>query len=124
MHADLLRLFVERGVITNRTEIDALYRGHDLGGDTLVRTTGTFLVLGIMPSGDGYTFTCASTIDGQRRAIPGTAIRRIDGMDPERLAANFNLTPEGVSVKVGKRRGRKPKNRAAPAPDSLQALVA
>jgi hypothetical protein len=89
-----------------------------------VRARGTFLVLGVIPNGDTYNFTCASTIDGQRKVIPGSAIVRIDGMDPERLAANFNLTPEGVSVKVGKRRGRKPKNRAAPHPDSLQALVA
>lgn len=109
MHADLLRLFVERGVIKSRTEIDAVYRGFDMGGDTLVRAQGTFLVLGIVPTETSYNFTCASTIDGQRRMIAGASITRIDGMDPERLAANFNLTPEGVSVKVGKRRGRKPK---------------
>lgn len=124
MHPDLLRLFVERGVIQNRTEIDAQYRGRDMGGDGLVKSVGTFLILGIESSEQGYVFNCASTHDGRRRLIPGSAICRIDGMDPDRLAANFNLTPEGTSVKVGKRRGRKPKNRVAPHPDSLAALVA
>jgi hypothetical protein len=111
MNPSLLKVLVDRKIIRERTEIDATYRGHDLAGNLLVNASGTFYIVEIAPSDNGYMFTCVSTVDGRRRMIPGTAIVRIDGMCPTRLALNFDLSPEGVPLVVGKRRGRKPKNR-------------
>ena len=113
MHANLLKVLIERNVIRARTEIDAYYRGGDLAGDLLVRAIGTFLILAIENSDRGIVLECASTVDGRRVRLPGSAIVRVDGMCPTRLALNFDLSPEGVPLVVGKRRGRKPKNRQA-----------
>jgi hypothetical protein len=102
MHVGLLKALIER---------NANYRGMDLGRNLLVSAKGTFLIQRIIESAEGFTFGCVSVVDGTPRTIPGTAIERIDGMCPTRLALNFDLSPEGVPLVVGKRRGRKPKNR-------------
>lgn len=110
MNNSLLKTLVDRNLITHRTELDATYRGRDIAGMPSVATTGTFLVLSITANEDGtYLFGCADTVAGKRRNIPGANIVAIDGMDPIRFAANFELTEEGEPMKVGKRRGRKPK---------------
>jgi hypothetical protein len=112
MNMSLLKVLIERGIIQVRTEIDATYRGSDIAGNPFVSSTGTFLVMGVERTDLGYTFICADTIDGKRRRIAGAAITAIDGMDPMRLAANYDLDSDGNPVKVGKRRGRKPRNRS------------
>ncbi len=110
MNNSLLKTLVERNLIAVRTEIDATYRGRDIAGMPSVATTGTFLVLAITYNEDGsFVFACADTVAGHHRNIPGANIVAIDGMDPIRFAANFELTEDGEPMKVGKRRGRKPK---------------
>ncbi len=110
MNNSLLKTLIERNLVTARTEIDAVYRGRDIGGAPTVIATGTFLILSITYREDGaYIFQCADTVAGSRRNIHGANIVAIDGMDPVRFAANFELTETGEPMKVGKRRGRKPK---------------
>lgn len=110
MNPSLLKALVERKIIGVRTEIDARYRGRDIAGQPLVATSGTFLILDVkLNAANEPVFECADTIDGKRRILPGAAITGIDGMSPERLAANYNLDEDGNPVKVGKRRGRKPR---------------
>ena len=41
--------------------------------------------------------------------IGADAILEVDGMDPERFAKVYNITPDGT-VKIVKKRGRKPKH--------------
>jgi hypothetical protein len=110
MNISLLKVLVERNIIGVRTEIDARYRGRDIAGNPLVTVVGTFLILDISQTDSGFTFTCADTIDGKRRLIQGESIVGVDGMDPIRLAANYELDENGERVKVGKRRGRKPRS--------------
>lgn len=112
MNNSLLKVLVQRNIIGVRTEIDAHYRGRDIAGNPLIPSTGTFLILEVHTNGHAFAFTCADTIDGSRRIIPGSAILAVDGMDPLRLAENYELTEAGEKLKVGKRRGRKPKNAA------------
>ena len=110
MNNSLLKTLVDRNLVTVRTEIDATYRGRDIAGMPSVATTGTFLIQTITHKEDGsFAFNCADTVAGRQRVIPGSAIVAIDGMDPIRFAANFELTEDGEPMKVGKRRGRKPK---------------
>lgn len=110
MNTSLLKVLVQRNIVGVRTEIDAHYRGRDIAGNPLIPSFGTFLILEIHTNGSAFVFTCADTVDGTRRNIPGSAIVAIDGMDPLRLAENYELTESGEKLKVGKRRGRKPKN--------------
>lgn len=116
MHPRLLAQLIERGVIRPRSEVEAVYLGRDLGGNSLVRLNGTFLVLEVLSTPEGYVLDCANTLDGRRRRLPGEAVLRIDGMTPERMGANFALSIEGEPLKVGKRRGRKPKIRTVVEP--------
>ena len=41
--------------------------------------------------------------------IGADAILEVDGMDPERFAKVYNITPDGT-IKIVKKRGRKPKH--------------
>ena len=41
--------------------------------------------------------------------IKADTILKVDGMDPERFAKVYNITPDGI-IKIVKKRGRKPKN--------------
>lgn len=110
MTPSLLKVLVERKIVAPRTEIDAFYRGRNIAGDNVVQQRGTFLIMDIRPMTDGsLVFDCANVIDGKRRTIASTQITGIDGMAPERLAANYYLDADGNPVPVGKRRGRKPR---------------
>jgi hypothetical protein len=109
MNNSLLKVLIDRNIIGVRTEIDARYRGRDIAGHALVASTGTFLILEIQNSDTGYRFLCADVIDGSRRLLAGDAIVGVDGMDPIRLAANYEIDEDGNRIKVGKRRGRKPR---------------
>lgn len=42
--------------------------------------------------------------------IPVDCIREIEGMPPERFAKSYDIKPDGT-VKIHKKRGRKPKNK-------------
>jgi hypothetical protein len=46
---------------------------------------------------------------GRRYSIPCEEVNNIDGMAPERLAAAYDIKPNGLVKTAGKKRGRKPK---------------
>lgn len=100
---------IEKGVITERTEIDAYYKGVDIGGAALARTQDNFTVVSAKAIGGTVLFEVVSTTDGSKRRIDTNDVFKIDGMEPQRFASIYGLTAQGVDVKQGKRRGRKPK---------------
>lgn len=109
MSPDLARKLIQKGVIHENTEIDAYYQGIDIGGATLARVQGNFAIKAAKVIGERLVFETVSTADGRPRRIECTDVLKIDGMEPERFAANFGMTTDGATVKQGKRRGRKPK---------------
>lgn len=109
MNSLLLTKLIERGIVAAMTEIDATYRGKDIGGQPTVATTGTFLIRKIVPTDTGYLFEAANVIDGRSHVIPSSAVLKIDGMEPKRLAGIYGLSETGEPIRQGKRRGRKPK---------------
>lgn len=109
INCELFETLVNANIVTKDTEVNAYYKGKDIGGDTVVQTTGTFVIVDIQPATQGYKVLVASTVDGVRRILPSTAIFMIDGMDPARLAGTYGFSATGNTVKQGKRRGRKPK---------------
>jgi hypothetical protein len=103
---------IEKNIITETTEIDAVYRGKDIAGDLFVDAVGTFVILTIQKTTEvDYIFTCASTRDGHRRMIPASAVVMVDGMEPARLAETYGIALTGAAIPPGRRRGRKPKVR-------------
>lgn len=109
LNLPLLTKLIEKNIVTRTTEVDAHYVGIDMAGVPTIETMGTFVILGIQSKEDGFVFEVANVIDGKRRRLHHTAITKIDGMDPQRLASIYGLSSEGEALKQGKRRGRKPK---------------
>jgi hypothetical protein len=112
VNTELIRKLIQEGVIHENTEIDACYQGVDIGGAQLAMVQGNFAIKAAKVIQGGVFFDTVSTQDGSQRRIAAAAIVRIDGMEPERFAENYGLTPEGKPIKQGKRRGRKPKAKA------------
>lgn len=111
MNVALLKKLIDRKIVVPTTEIDAFYTGRDISGIENIRTMGTFVIVEIKETDDGYTFDTRSIVDGSPRRLSGKSVVRIDGMEPSRLAEVHNLSPEGEPIPQGKRRGRKPKVR-------------
>lgn len=51
-----------------------------------------------------------SKSSGRRYSVPCEQVLYIDGMAPERLAAAYDIKPDGLKKAIGAKRGRKPKS--------------
>lgn len=109
INSSLLNILIERNIVTIGTEFDAAYRGIDMAKSASIKATGTFVILEIARSDVGFYFKAADVVTGKPFSVSASSIIRIDGMEPDRLAAIYGLSPEGEKLKQGKRRGRKPR---------------
>ena len=112
MHAGLAETLVTKGIIVRGTEVEAKYLAKGLGCKENIVAQGDFMIVQAFRNEDGKIgFEMKSTKDGTSRKVLADAIVTIDGMEPERFAAVYNVKPDGGTKAAGKRRGRKPKNR-------------
>ncbi len=113
MNKSLATKLVAKNLINETTEVVARYRGSSISGDPNMVFTGIFSVVATLIGADGETisFHVQSTRDGHNRVVKYSDILEIDGMEPNRFASVYNIKADGVDAKVGKRRGRKPKDR-------------
>jgi hypothetical protein len=113
MDKSLAKKFVEKKLITETTEVVAKYRGSSISGDINILSSDIFTVKATKILDDGtVAFHLISTKDGLSRVAYHEAIVEIDGMDPYRFASVYNIKADGADAKIGKRRGRKPKDRS------------
>jgi hypothetical protein len=112
MDSKLAEALVAKGVLGAGTEVEARYLGAGLSGKFDMLVSGGFTIEGASLSGGTVYFTLTSTADGSQKRLPALAVTSIDGMDPERFASVYNVKADGGEAKVGKRRGRKPKDRS------------
>lgn len=113
MDLNLAISLVNKGVLNEGTEIEARYRAAGLGGVGTVVVAGEFTIDRVGQAQDGrLVFEATSTADGKKKWLPAEAITSIDGMEPARFAAVYNIKADGSGAKMGKRRGRKPKDRS------------
>lgn len=114
MHGNLLETLVNRDVINEHTELTAKVIRKDVSGISFIKFDQTFYYvahsLKNKETGEG-SIIVQSDVDGVLDTIPIESVETIDGMEPRRLAGIYALDEEGVSVRQGARRGRKPKNR-------------
>jgi len=116
MDKTLTSRLLEKKLINTNTEVTARYRGVSVSGDPSVRSQEVFTVETVLgEQSDDICFAVVSTRDGSRRTITHKQIIEIDGMHPSRFAAVYNIKADGAAANVGKRRGRKPKDRSAQA---------
>ena len=113
MEIKLAEALVAKNLLPQGTEVKAKYLAAGLGGIGTVLVSDEFTIKQLFRNAEGeLRFQLESTRDGVVRKLPPLAIEEIDGMDPHRFAAVWNIKADGDAAKVGKRRGRKPKDRS------------
>jgi hypothetical protein len=114
MNGNLFEVLVDRNIITEDTEIEATGRRRDLSGVAHIVMSNTFYYVAhsLDDNGSGNVIVI-DTRDGAVSTIAMSDITTVDGMEPRRLASIYALNDEGLPMRQGARRGRKPKVREA-----------
>lgn len=116
MDNKLAEALVTRGVIPAGTEVRARHLAMGLGSVNNVVVTSDFSVSSTKIREDGIVvFKLADLRSGAASTVVAEDVLDIDGMDPVRFADVYNITASGGKAILGKRRGRKPKNRSVEA---------
>jgi hypothetical protein len=113
MELSLTKKLVDKKLLNENTEVLARYDGKGVNCILGVQSTGIFNIVQVIYNSveDTYLFDVYSTLDGSHRRIKHSDIIEIDGMTPKRFASVYDIKADGSAELVGKRRGRKPKNR-------------
>lgn len=112
MDNKLAEALVLKGVLPAGTEIRAKHKAMGLGSVNNVLVVDNFSVTSTKIREDGRVlFKLADLRTGAPSSVYADAVEEIDGMDPVRFADVYNITADGGKAILGKRRGRKPKNR-------------
>lgn len=112
MNNELASLLIEKQVIRKRrTRIRCICDVLAMGGIP-IKADSTLIVDDIYCNSEGTITFKASSSNGRKYLVPASQIFEIDGMNPDRMAAAFDVKPDGSLKAMGKRRGRKPKNRS------------
>ena len=101
----LAQALTERGIINDNTRIRALCPVRLMGGAPA--THDLTLTVDRVRFMDGAVIIDASHKDGRKFRVPAEQIYEVDGMEPTRLAAAYDIKPDGIKRIEGKKRGRK-----------------
>lgn len=113
MDNKLAEALLARNLLPPGTEVRAKHMAMGLGSVNNVLVASDFSIAGHKTNEDGsIVFTLADLRSGARTKVLAGDIEDIDGMDPARYAAVWDITSDGGKAVVGKRRGRKPKDRS------------
>ena len=107
MKVNLAEALISRGIINNTTRIIAkcpIITMGDMPSEMSIPLTVDRIIVE-----DGTVKFHSSAKTGKRYSVPCEAVEEIDGMAPERLAAAYDIKPDGSKKLEGKKRGRKPK---------------
>jgi hypothetical protein len=105
----LISALYDRSAIGTDNVITASYTLRD-GSGKRTKKVGDFGVLSIDRTDSHINFALQHMIDKHRVTVSDDQILAIDGMVPSRYADVYDLNLDGTVKKVGKKRGRKPKN--------------
>lgn len=106
----LLAALVEKKAFVLDTIITASYTSKDIFGRTFHKR-GDFKIRRVVKQNSEMLLELRSLDDNKEYVtISHSSILAIDGMDIHRYADIYDLLPDGTNKKVGKKRGRKPKN--------------
>lgn len=110
MRSTLISALVERRAFVEDTIITARYNTIDLFGRAYEKI-GDFKLKKIHSTKEDILLELV-IIDNSSISIKASAdaISAVDGMDLHRFADVYDLLPDGRSKKIGRKRGRKPKN--------------
>jgi Mg/Co/Ni transporter MgtE len=110
MNHALISALIEKNAFVSDTIITARYQSTDLFG-RVFNKLGDFRVKRIINSSDQMFFELITLQDGSSIIkARAESIEAVDGMEIDRFADIYDLLPDGTRKKVGRKRGRKPKN--------------
>lgn len=112
MKLGLFQALLEKHAIGRDNIITATYSITDFFGHSFNRSA-EFRIENILQDSNKIIFDLISITENKPLKVTPEAIVYIDGMEPCRYADIYDLLPDGTSKKVGKKRGRKPKNHMA-----------
>ena len=107
MKVSLAQALIERGILNNTSRIYArcpITAMGNMPSEAVIPLT----VSRIVAEEGTLKLHCIHT-SGRKYSIPCEEVNNIDGMAPERLAAAYDIKPNGNTKSAGKKRGRKPK---------------
>lgn len=111
MKSDIFLALLEKQALNTDTIVTAIYNVTDMFGRKFNKTTD-FKISNIFTDADKIIFDLIALTDNHVIKVGPESIIHIDGMDILRYADIYDLLPDGSTKKVGKKRGRKPRNRA------------
>lgn len=113
MNYDLVKIFVEKEVIKEETELYMTYKGIGLDGVANVESKGYFYVDEIKDHNHIFTFKLRDIKAGEVFYNNSENIIGVDGMTLDRFASAFDLDLNGNKVQTPPKRGRKTKEELA-----------
>jgi hypothetical protein len=110
---ELIKALIEKNAFATDTIITARYTSVDLFG-RIFNKNGDFKLRKITKNPGQHIFELAD-LNSSSYVIKATAndIVAVDGMDIHRFADIYDILPDGSRKKVGRKRGRKPKQLSA-----------
>lgn len=105
MKVTLAQALIERGILANNSRIWATCPIIAMG-NAPAEAYIPLTVDRIVCEGGTIKFRAVHS-SGRRYSIPCEEVNKIDGMAPERLAAAYDIRPDGLKRAPGKKRGRK-----------------
>lgn len=113
MTSELINALIEKNAFASDTIITARYKSFDLFG-RVFNKSGDFKLQRITRSPGQHIFELAD-LSSSKYVIKATAndIVAVDGMDIHRFADIYDILPDGSGKRVGRKRGRKPKQLSA-----------
>jgi hypothetical protein len=105
----LISALYDRSAIGTDNVVTASYTLRD-GDGKKTKRVGDFGVIHVEKTTDHINFVLQHVTDKNRVIVSDHQILAIDGMDLSRYADVYDLNSDGTMKKVGKKRGRKPKN--------------
>lgn len=108
MNLSLAQALINRGIINNTTRIIAKCPVWGMGQAPALQRLPLTVDKVVFEQGEMSIVSFHR--DGRRFVVPLDKIELIDGMNPVRLAAAYDIKDDGLKKLNGKKRGRKPKN--------------
>ena len=105
----LMESLLDKNGISKDTVITAYHQSRDSYG-RVGRRCDQFTMIDVWRLGNEYQLKLKQVTGTEAVTIWARDIVALDGMDPSRYVDIYDINPDGTQKRVGKKRGRKPKN--------------
>lgn len=109
MSSRVMHALLSRGLLGNDTVVTARIGQRNRMG-RIEYGTGDYMVIGVRAMQSSWDLELRSVIGHRVVSTDDSCIIAIDGMSIDRYADVYNINSDGSDKRIGKKRGRKPKN--------------